>query len=45
VNDYDTASIERENVPLKETIALTQKADVVVTSTLRRVVDSAKVLV
>ena len=44
VNDYDTAPIQQENQPPKETVAFTQNADVVLTSTLRRAIDSAEVL-
>ena len=41
---YDHAPILKESLPTKETITLAQDADVVLTSTLRRAIDSAKVL-
>ena len=44
VNDYDTAPIHTESLPSTETVRLVQSADVVVTSTLGRAIDSAKVL-
>ena len=44
VNAYDTAPIESESLPTEKTIFLAQNADIVVTSTLRRAIDSAKVL-
>jgi len=44
VGEYDTAPIVHENMPSTETIALAKNADVVLTSTLRRAIDSAKVL-
>ncbi|MBA1419943.1 MAG: hypothetical protein FAF03_03535 [Epsilonproteobacteria bacterium] len=44
VDEYDTASIVHENMPSTETIAFAQKVDVVVSSTLRRAIDSAKIL-
>ena len=44
VKAYDTAPIDPESLPTKETIAFTQNANVVVTSTLSRASDSAKVL-
>jgi len=44
VEAYDTAPIHIESLPSRETIVLVQSADVVVTSTLRRASDSAKVL-
>jgi len=44
VETYDTAPIHHKSLPSKETISLVQSADVVVTSTLSRTSDSAKVL-
>ena len=44
VSEYDTAPIHTESLPPKETVILLQSADVVLTSTLRRAIDSAKVL-
>ena len=44
VEAYDTAPIHIESLPSRETIVLVQSADVVLTSTLRRTSDSAKVL-
>lgn len=44
VNTYDTAPIISDNLPTKETIALAQEADIVISSTLQRAIDSAKVL-
>ncbi|PTB83637.1 hypothetical protein C9926_01845 [Sulfurovum lithotrophicum] len=44
VEAYDSAPIHSESFPSKETIDIAQKADVVVTSTLRRAIDSANVL-
>ena len=41
---YDSAPIVSESLPTEETICLAQNADVVVTSTLKRAIDSAKVL-
>lgn len=41
VNDYDTAPIDKEKKPPTETIGFAKKADVVVSSTLRRAIDSA----
>ena len=41
---YDSAPIVSESLPTEDTITLAQNADVVVTSTLRRAIDSAKVL-
>ena len=41
---YDSAPIVSESLPTKDTITLAENADVVVTSTLRRAIDSAKVL-
>ena len=44
VEEYDAAPLHAESLPPKETVALVQNADVVLTSTLRRAIDSAKVL-
>jgi len=44
VDEYNIAPIHTENLPAQETIALVQSADIVLTSTLRRASDSAKVL-
>jgi phosphohistidine phosphatase SixA len=44
VEEYDTAPIHAESLPTQETIVLVQSTDVVLTSTLRRASDSAKVL-
>jgi len=44
VESYDNASIAVDSLPSEETVILAKKADVVVTSTLRRAIDSAKVL-
>jgi len=44
INDYDTAPISQESRPPKESVALAQKADVVVSSTLGRAIASAKIL-
>ena len=44
VEEYDSASIDSESLPIKETIKLVQNADLVLTSTLRRAIDSARVL-
>ena len=44
IDAYDTAPIHTESLPSKETVALVQNANVVLTSTLRRAIDSAKVL-
>ena len=41
---YDSAPIASESLPTEDTITLVQNTDVVVTSTLRRAIDSAKVL-
>ncbi len=41
---YDSAPIASESLPTKETIHLARKADIVVTSALRRTIDSAKLL-
>lgn len=44
VEAYDVAPIHTESLPAQETVALAQSADVVITSTLSRTIDSAKVL-
>ena len=44
VEEYDSAPIHTESLPTKETIKHVQSADVVLTSTLKRAIDSAKVL-
>jgi len=44
VDRYDTAPIDAKSLPTKETIVLGQNADVVVTSTLSRAIDSANIL-
>jgi broad specificity phosphatase PhoE len=44
VEEYDRAPIHAESLPTQETIVLAQSADVILTSTLRRASDSAKVL-
>ena len=44
VEEYDVAPIYKESLPPKETVALVQNANVVVTSMLSRAIDSAKVL-
>jgi len=44
IKEYDTAPIDAESLPTQETIVLVQNANVVLTSTLRRASDSAKVL-
>jgi len=44
VETYDTAPILADSNPSKETITKAQNADVVVTSTLSRTIDSARVL-
>ena len=44
INEYDTAPIESESLPTEKTITLSQNADIVVTSILRRAIDSARVL-
>jgi len=44
VNDYDTAPIAVDSLPPEQSALLVKEADVVVTSTLRRAIDSAKVL-
>ena len=44
VGEYDTAPIHTESLPSNETVVLVQSADVVLTSTLKRAIDSAKVL-
>lgn len=44
VKDYNSVPIHPESLPSKETIALVQSADVILTSTLRRAIDSASVL-
>jgi broad specificity phosphatase PhoE len=44
IEAYDTAPIHAESLPTQETIVLVQSADIVLTSTLRRASDSAKVL-
>ena len=41
---YDSAPIASDSLPTEDTITLAQNADVVVTSTLRRAIDSAKML-
>ena len=44
VEEYDVAPIHSESLPSKETVVLAQTADVLVTSTLSRAIDSASVL-
>ncbi|HHD78923.1 MAG TPA: phosphoglycerate mutase family protein [Epsilonproteobacteria bacterium] len=44
VDAYDHAPIDAKSLPSDETKRLVQRADVVLTSTLRRAIDSAKVL-
>jgi len=44
VEEYDTAPIDTESLPTQETVVLVQNADILLTSTLRRASDSAKVL-
>jgi len=44
VEAYDVAPIHTESLPSQETIALAQSADIVLTSTLSRAINSAKVL-
>ena len=44
VKRYDTAHIHTKSLPNSNTIALVKCADVVLTSTLRRTIDSASVL-
>jgi broad specificity phosphatase PhoE len=44
VEAYDIAPILADSKPTKETVTLSKDADVVVTSTLRRAIDSASVL-
>ena len=44
VESYDTAPIVADSLPPEQTVTLAKKADVMVTSTLRRAIDSAKVL-
>lgn len=44
VNDYDSAPIQSNSLPSRETIEIIKSADVVVTSTLRRSIDTAGVL-
>lgn len=44
IYNYDTAPIASDSLPTKETLSLVHNADVVVTSTLRRAIDSANVL-
>jgi broad specificity phosphatase PhoE len=41
---YDTANIVTDSLPAQETINVAKSADVLVTSSLRRTIDSAKVL-
>jgi broad specificity phosphatase PhoE len=41
---YDTANIHANSLPTQETINIAKNTDVLVTSTLRRAIDSAKVL-
>ena len=44
IADYDIAPIDRHNLPLAKTITLAQNAELVVSSTLPRAIDSAQVL-
>ncbi len=44
IEAYDNAPIHTESVPSEETVRLVQGADVVLTSTLKRAIDSASVL-
>ena len=44
VASYDTANIVADSLPIQETINIAKNTDVLVTSSLRRAVDSAKVL-
>jgi len=44
VDEYDIAPIHSDSLPSKETVALAENADVLVTSTLSRAIDSARVL-
>ena len=44
VKSYDIANIHIDSLPQQETIDVVKSADIVITSTLRRTIDSAKVL-
>ncbi len=44
VETYDTANIHADSLPSEETIAMSKNADVVLTSLLKRAIDSAQVL-
>jgi len=44
VNDYDIAPIDPKSLPTNETIHVAKSADIVLTSTLRRTIDSADIL-
>ena len=44
VESYDRAPIDADSLPPEQTVVLAKKADVVLTSTLRRSIDSAHVL-
>ena len=44
VEAYDTANIHADSLPSEETIAMSKNADVVLTSLLKRAIDSAQVL-
>ncbi len=44
INTYNDAPIDKESLPTNELIVLAKNTDIVLTSTLRRSIDSAKVL-